>query len=186
MARRQASRPPARQALPSLASHFDDGVGKACGASCGRLCPMPPVMRRWAYLPENFGIDLGVRMRRTVGVAFQGDGGNGDGGNSASRFSSSSYFDRPGRDQAASDSCGSRWRHGPGCRRTPRCVRRWRHRNSTSARRAARSVLKIRAGIFRSPAGRVRSRSNTGTTIAVRPMAATASCWPPGCRSDSR
>ena len=27
---------------------------KACGASCGRLCPMPPVIRRWAYLPENF------------------------------------------------------------------------------------------------------------------------------------
>src|SRR5688572_16848469 len=27
---------------------------KSCGASCGRLCPMPPVMVRCAYLPENF------------------------------------------------------------------------------------------------------------------------------------
>src|ERR1700693_408801 len=27
---------------------------KACGASCGRLCPMPPLMVRCAYLPENF------------------------------------------------------------------------------------------------------------------------------------
>jgi transposase len=27
---------------------------KACGASCGRLCPMPPWMSRCAYLPENF------------------------------------------------------------------------------------------------------------------------------------
>ena len=26
----------------------------ACGASCGRLCPTPPVMTRCAYLPENF------------------------------------------------------------------------------------------------------------------------------------
>jgi hypothetical protein len=27
---------------------------KACGASCGRLCPMPPAMFRCSYLPENF------------------------------------------------------------------------------------------------------------------------------------
>ena len=27
---------------------------KACGASWGRLCPMPPLMSRCAYLPENF------------------------------------------------------------------------------------------------------------------------------------
>src|SRR5262249_57038879 len=27
---------------------------KACGASCGRLCPMPPVMIRCSYLAENF------------------------------------------------------------------------------------------------------------------------------------
>src|SRR6185437_11229108 len=27
---------------------------KACGASCGRLCPTPPVMSRCAYRPENF------------------------------------------------------------------------------------------------------------------------------------
>jgi hypothetical protein len=26
---------------------------KACGASCGRLCPMPPVISRCEYLPEN-------------------------------------------------------------------------------------------------------------------------------------
>src|SRR5262249_44934019 len=27
---------------------------KACGASCGRLWPTPPVMSRCAYWPENF------------------------------------------------------------------------------------------------------------------------------------
>jgi hypothetical protein len=27
---------------------------KACGASCGRLWPMPLVMVRCSYLPENF------------------------------------------------------------------------------------------------------------------------------------
>jgi hypothetical protein len=27
---------------------------KAWGASCGRLCPTPPAMRRWVYLPVNF------------------------------------------------------------------------------------------------------------------------------------
>jgi hypothetical protein len=27
---------------------------KACGASCGRLCPMPPVTIRLSYLPVNF------------------------------------------------------------------------------------------------------------------------------------
>src|SRR4029079_2043736 len=27
---------------------------KACGASWGRLCPIPPVMVRCSYLPENF------------------------------------------------------------------------------------------------------------------------------------
>lgn len=27
---------------------------KACGASCGRLCPTPPEMVRCAYSPENF------------------------------------------------------------------------------------------------------------------------------------
>ena len=26
----------------------------AFGASCGRLCPMPPVMSRCEYFPENF------------------------------------------------------------------------------------------------------------------------------------
>jgi hypothetical protein len=28
-------------------------LAKACGASCGRLWPTPPVMRRYSYLPEN-------------------------------------------------------------------------------------------------------------------------------------
>jgi len=27
---------------------------KACGASWGRLCPTPPEMTLWAYLPVNF------------------------------------------------------------------------------------------------------------------------------------
>ena len=26
---------------------------KACGASCGRLCPMPPLIVLCSYLPEN-------------------------------------------------------------------------------------------------------------------------------------
>ena len=43
---------------------------------------------------------------------------------------------QPGR--AASGNYGSRWRHGPGCRRMPRCDRTSHHRSSTSAKRSAR------------------------------------------------
>ena len=40
----------------SITVDFDDGFGKGppAGASCGRLCPTPPVTIRFAYLPVNF------------------------------------------------------------------------------------------------------------------------------------
>ncbi len=47
-------------------------------------------------------------------------------------------------------------------------------------------LVRSRAGSSRSPPGRARSRSRTGTTIRTRPSAAAASCLRPGCRSDSR
>ena len=42
---------PVQEAKPSTSRTAST---KACGASWGRLCPIPPVMVRWAYLPENF------------------------------------------------------------------------------------------------------------------------------------
>ena len=41
-------------ALDQLAATSMTASAKACGASCGRLCPMPPLMSRCSYLPENF------------------------------------------------------------------------------------------------------------------------------------
>ena len=94
--------------------------------------------------------------------------GNGDGGNSASRFSSSSYFDlargetKPPAIVVDHDGDmvrvveGSRAAFEGGVIEIP-------------LRRGEPPIsLKIRAGIFRSPAGRVRSRSNTGTTSSCR------------------
>src|SRR5262249_33506067 len=69
---------------------------KASGASCGRLCPMPPVMVRCSYLPENFlawalgsgcGAPLASPSSVIVGTLITGA--------SASRFSMSSNFASP-------------------------------------------------------------------------------------------
>jgi hypothetical protein len=48
-----------RAALPATASHENPSTSitastNGAGASWGRLCPTPPVMVRWTYLPENF------------------------------------------------------------------------------------------------------------------------------------
>jgi len=56
-------------------------VAKALGASWGRLCPMPPMMVRCAYLPENFlayaagsgcGAPLASPSRVMVGTVMTG------------------------------------------------------------------------------------------------------------------
>ena len=49
-------------------------LAKASGASCGRLCPMPPVMVAM-LIPADvlLGIDARVSMRCAVRVAFQCD-----------------------------------------------------------------------------------------------------------------
>src|SRR5713226_6332555 len=41
-------------AVDQLSATSTTAWAKACGASWGRLCPMPPSMVRCAYLPENF------------------------------------------------------------------------------------------------------------------------------------
>src|SRR5712671_6478621 len=41
-------------AIDQISATSTTASAKACGASWGRLCPMPPVMVRCAYLPENF------------------------------------------------------------------------------------------------------------------------------------
>ena len=40
--------------VPRLLGVVNDRLTEGCGASCGRLCPMPPLMRWYPYLPENF------------------------------------------------------------------------------------------------------------------------------------
>ena len=49
-----ASQPRSCGATAQVSATSMTASAKACGASCGRLCPMPPVMSRCAYLPENF------------------------------------------------------------------------------------------------------------------------------------
>src|SRR5215470_6986753 len=44
----------ARMQIVQLAATSTTAWAKACGASCGRLWAMPPVMSRCSYLPENF------------------------------------------------------------------------------------------------------------------------------------
>src|SRR5436309_843863 len=91
--------------LPSVedANSFDQkrstsmtACAKAWGASCGRLCPMPPVMVRCAYLPENFlayallstwGAPLASPSRVMAGTVMIGA--------CANRFSRSSYLGSP-------------------------------------------------------------------------------------------
>src|SRR6516164_4846991 len=51
---------------------------KACGASWGRLCPMPPSMVRCEYAGEHLGVGGGLLMRRTVGITLHGDRGHAD------------------------------------------------------------------------------------------------------------
>src|SRR6267154_3481313 len=41
-------------AIDQISATSTTASAKACGASWGRLCPMPPVIVRCAYLPENF------------------------------------------------------------------------------------------------------------------------------------
>jgi FixJ family two-component response regulator len=40
--------------MPQNVSTSTIAFANACGASCGRLWPMPPAIRRCSYLPENF------------------------------------------------------------------------------------------------------------------------------------
>jgi hypothetical protein len=53
---------------------------KACGASCGRLCPTPPAPNDpvCIFVREFLCIGTVVRMRCTMGITFKGDGGHGD------------------------------------------------------------------------------------------------------------
>ena len=45
---------PRRRSANQQPSTSTTALAKACGASCGRLCPTPPVISRCAYLPTNF------------------------------------------------------------------------------------------------------------------------------------
>ena len=69
---------------------------KAFGASCGRLCPTPPLIVRWEYLPENI---LAYAEGSGCGAPFASPSmvivGTLMTGLCASRFSKSSYFASP-------------------------------------------------------------------------------------------
>src|SRR5437899_6384324 len=76
--RRQVSRLASGTRLSSSARHFDDGVGE------GLRRLLRQVMSDAAgdeavgiFAGKLPGVDLGVRMRRAIGVAFKGDGGHG-------------------------------------------------------------------------------------------------------------
>ena len=74
--RPSAARPPLQ-----AASHFDDGVGKGLRRFLRQVMPDAAGDQAVGVFAGKLpGIDLGVRMRRAVGVAFEGDGGNGDDG----------------------------------------------------------------------------------------------------------
>jgi hypothetical protein len=64
------------EAMPLDSLDVDDCLCKSCGASRGRLCPTPPVMVRFAYLPEfnpHWGVGSGkdhLELLRRVGACF--------------------------------------------------------------------------------------------------------------------
>src|SRR5438552_899359 len=70
---------------------------KACGASCGRLCPMPPVVRRCSYFPANFpAYALAGGWNAPLASPSSVMAGTVMTGPLASRCSSSSYWGSPG------------------------------------------------------------------------------------------
>ena len=170
------------------ARHLRSLRAKACGASWGRLCPTPPLMSPVRVLAREFlGVGSWLRVRRAIGIAFEGDRGHGDDRAFGEPLFQIVVFRLAfGQIRAASDNCGSRWRRDPGCRRTPRVRSNVASSKSHFGEASCQMSFANRAGICRSRPGRVRWRSNTGTTTGARPLAATASCRLPGCRSDSR
>ena len=72
------SRAERRQPI-NLAATSMTAWAKACGASCGRLWPMPPVMSPvLVFARELLGVGAGLRMRRAVGIALERDGRHRD------------------------------------------------------------------------------------------------------------
>src|SRR5262249_21303774 len=69
---------------------------KACGASCGRLWPMPPMMVRCSYLPVNsFAYVLGSACGAPLASPSSVIVGTAISGACASRLSRPSYFVSP-------------------------------------------------------------------------------------------
>jgi hypothetical protein len=74
---------------------------------------------------------VGTRIRCGAPLASPSSvmAGTAMAGAAARRFPERHISPRPGPGRAASGSCGSRCRHGPDCRKLPRCDRRWRRRS---------------------------------------------------------
>src|SRR6185295_3224680 len=74
-----ADRPAGGAKPASSASRFDDGVGKGLRRLLRQVMSDAPGDQAVGVFAGKLpGVDFGIRMRRAVGVAFQGDGGNGD------------------------------------------------------------------------------------------------------------
>src|SRR6266545_3741753 len=79
-AMRSRRRLPTGAEFASAASHFDDGIGKGLRRLLRQVVSDAPGDEAVGIFAGKLpGIDLGVRMRRAVGVAFEGDGGHADG-----------------------------------------------------------------------------------------------------------
>ena len=136
---RRAGRP--ERELASEPIDVDDRPGRTPrGASWGRLWPMPPVMVRCSYLPENFpAYAAGSGCGAPLASPSQGDRGHGDDrslGESALQVVVARLA--VGQAQPPAVVVDHDRRRGRGCRTTRRCARRWRRRSPTSATRAAR------------------------------------------------
>ena len=113
---------------------------KRGGASCGRLCPMPPLISRCSYLAGEFlRIGAGVRVWRAIGITFEGDGGHGDDRDRGKPLFQIVVFRLAfGQTEPPAIVVDHDRDVIRDCRRPPRCDRTWRRRSPTSARRAAR------------------------------------------------
>src|SRR6476469_2054890 len=71
---RPATRPPAGPKPPSSASHIDNGVGKGLRGLLRQVVSDAPGDQAVGVFAGKLpGVGFGVRMRRAVGVAFEGD-----------------------------------------------------------------------------------------------------------------
>src|SRR5262245_9280264 len=88
------------------------------------------------FAGEFLGVSSGIRVWRTICVAFQRD----------DRYPDDREFGKPLFEigvsrfalATANGSYGSRWPREPACRRTQRCDRTWRRRSSIWEKRSAR------------------------------------------------